>query len=86
MAANSIPEEIRQYRPSPCTEIKLINGHYYVYMYQSVRLLRRGDAVHAFSCMIFSFQKRTKFAFELCSLYPLPAKAYIDRIISFALR
>lgn len=38
MAANSIPEEIKQYRPGPCTEIKLISGHYYVYMYQSVRL------------------------------------------------
>ena len=65
MAANSIPEEIRQYRPSPCTEIKLINGYYYLYMYQSVRLLWRGDAVYAFSCMIFSFQKRTLFALRI---------------------
>ena len=38
MAVSSIPEEIKQYRPGPCTEVKLINGHYYVYMYQSVRL------------------------------------------------
>lgn len=38
MAGNSIPEEIKQHRPGPCTEIKLINGHYYVYMYQSVKL------------------------------------------------
>ena len=38
MAANSIPEEIKQYRPGPCTEVKLIGGHYYVYMYESVRL------------------------------------------------
>ena len=38
MAETRIPEEIRQYRPGPCTEIKLRNGHYYVYMYQSLRL------------------------------------------------
>ena len=38
MAGNRVPEEIKQYRPGPCTEIKLINGHYYVYMYQSLRL------------------------------------------------
>ena len=38
MAGSRIPEEIRQYRPGPCTEIKLINGHYYVYMYQSFHL------------------------------------------------
>lgn len=38
MGANKIPEEIKQHRPGPCTEIKLINGHYYVYMYQSMRL------------------------------------------------
>ena len=38
MAETRIPEEIKQYRPGPCTEIKLINGHYYVYMYQSQRL------------------------------------------------
>lgn len=38
MAETKIPEEIKQYRPGPCTEIKLINGHYYVYMYQSIRL------------------------------------------------
>lgn len=38
MAMSKIPEEIKQHRPGPCTEIKLINGHYYVYMYQSVHL------------------------------------------------
>ena len=38
MAETRIPEEIRQYRPGPCTEIKLINGHYYVYSYQSLQL------------------------------------------------
>lgn len=38
MAESRIPEEIKQYRPGPCTEIKLISGHYYVYMYQSLRL------------------------------------------------
>ena len=37
MAESRIPEEIRQFRPEPCTEIKLINGHYYVYRYSSVR-------------------------------------------------
>ena len=37
MIANKIPEEIKQHRPRPCTEIKLINGHYYVYMYHSMR-------------------------------------------------
>jgi len=38
MSSSRIPEEISKYRPGPCTEIKLINGHYYVYMYQSVHL------------------------------------------------
>ena len=38
MAASKIPEEIKIHRPGPCTEVKLINGHYYVYMYQSVQL------------------------------------------------
>ena len=38
MAKSTIPDEIKQYRPGPCTEVKLINGHYYVYMYQSVQL------------------------------------------------
>lgn len=38
MAKNRIPEEIKQYRPGPCTEVKFINGHYYVYMYQSKQL------------------------------------------------
>lgn len=38
MATSKIPEDISKYRPGPCTEIKCINGHYYVYMYQSVHL------------------------------------------------
>lgn len=38
MTSNRIPEEINQYRPGPCTEVKLINNNYYVYMYKSVRL------------------------------------------------
>lgn len=38
MASATIPEEIGRFRPGPCTEIKYINGHYYVYMYRSVRL------------------------------------------------
>jgi len=38
MSENRIPEEIKCYRPGPCTEIKPINGHYYVYMYCSTRL------------------------------------------------
>lgn len=38
MPASRVPDEIKQHRPGPCTEVKLINGHYYVYMYQSIRL------------------------------------------------
>jgi len=38
MSVSRIPVEISQYRPGPCTEIKYINGHYYVYMYKSVKL------------------------------------------------
>ena len=38
MAANKIPEEIKQCRPGPYTEVKLFNGHYYVYMYLSMRV------------------------------------------------
>lgn len=38
MPINPIPEDIKEYRPGPCTEVKLINGHNYVYMYQSLRL------------------------------------------------
>lgn len=38
MAESRIPEDIKQYRPGPCTEIKNISGHYYVYMYKSLRL------------------------------------------------
>ncbi len=38
MSTRKIPESIKQYRPGPCTEIKLISGHYYVYMYQSHQL------------------------------------------------
>ena len=37
MAESKIPDEIKQYRPGPCTEVKLISGHYYVYMYHSVQ-------------------------------------------------
>lgn len=33
-----IPEGIRKHRPGPCTEIKPISGHYYVYMYSACRL------------------------------------------------
>ena len=42
MAESKIPESIKQYRPGPCTEIKLIGGHYYVYMYGSQKL-KNGD-------------------------------------------
>ena len=38
MAESKIPKEIKRFRPVPCTEIKLISGHYYVYMYQSKKL------------------------------------------------
>ena len=38
MSAKRIPDSIKQYRPGPSTEVKLINGHYYVYMYHSIRL------------------------------------------------
>jgi len=38
MSETRIPEEIKCYRPGPCTEIKPINGHYYVYMYCSSHL------------------------------------------------
>ena len=38
MPSAKIPEDIRQFRPGPCTEIKLINGRYYVYMYQARKL------------------------------------------------
>ena len=38
MAKSSVPADISKYRPGPCTEIKLINGHYYVYMYSSAHL------------------------------------------------
>ena len=36
--SSKIPQEINQHRPGACTEIKHINGNYYVYMYTSVRL------------------------------------------------
>ena len=42
MAESKIPESIKQYRPGPCTEIKLIGGHYSVYMYQSQKLKTGG--------------------------------------------
>lgn len=35
---STIPQEINQFRPGACTEIKHINGKYYVYMYTSVKL------------------------------------------------
>ena len=38
MASKSIPDSISKFRPGPCTEIKKINGHFYVYMYSSVQL------------------------------------------------
>ena len=38
MTSNRIPDEISIHRPGPCTEVKLISGHYYVYMYKSVKL------------------------------------------------
>ncbi len=38
MAESRIPNDIKQHRPGACTEIKLINGHYYVYMYKSLQL------------------------------------------------
>lgn len=38
MASRRIPDSISQFRPGPCTEIKEINGHYYVYMYSSIQL------------------------------------------------
>ena len=36
MSESKIPENVKQFRPEPCTEIKLINGHYYVYRYRGV--------------------------------------------------
>ena len=38
MVAKRIPDSINQFRPGPCTEVKEISGHYYVYMYSSVLL------------------------------------------------
>lgn len=38
MASGRIPENVNKYRPGPCTEIKPIGGHYYVYMYSAVQL------------------------------------------------
>ena len=38
MKSSRIPEDVNKYRPGPCTEIKSIGGHYYVYMYNAVRL------------------------------------------------
>lgn len=35
---SKIPENVSKFRPGPCTEIKLISGHYYVYTYSSVKL------------------------------------------------
>lgn len=36
--ANKIPNNVNQFRPGPCSEIKQINNNYYVYMYKAVRL------------------------------------------------
>ena len=38
MSESRIPENVKCYRPEPCTEIKLISGHYYVYRYSAVQL------------------------------------------------
>ena len=38
MSSQTIPESVSRYRPGTCTEIKMISGHYYVYMYHSVQL------------------------------------------------
>ena len=38
MGKSTIPDEIKACRPGPCTEVKLIGGHYYVYKYESVKL------------------------------------------------
>ena len=38
MPAQTIPESVSRFRPGTCTEIKMISGHYYVYMYHSVQL------------------------------------------------
>ncbi len=35
---STIPENVRKFRPGPCTEIKKISGHYYVYSYHSIKL------------------------------------------------
>jgi len=35
---SSIPENVRKFRPGPCTEIKKISDHYYVYSYHSIKL------------------------------------------------
>lgn len=42
MAKPTIPDKIKQYRLEPCTEIKLIGGYYYVYMYH---FFQRPDGV-----------------------------------------
>ncbi len=40
MALRRVPEDVGKYRPGPCTKMKTINGHYYVYvyMYNTVQL------------------------------------------------
>ena len=38
MTQGKIPDDIKQYRPGRCTEVKLVNGHYYVYMYEAAKL------------------------------------------------
>ena len=36
--SSSLPENVSKFRPGPCTEIKQISGHYYVYSYRSIKL------------------------------------------------
>lgn len=38
MPEGKIPEKIKRYRPEKCSEVKFINGHYYVYRYKAVLL------------------------------------------------
>ena len=38
MTSKRIPDSVSKFRPGPCTEIKEIGGHFYVYMYSAVLL------------------------------------------------
>ena len=33
-----IPEDVLRFRPGTCTEVKCVNGNWYVYMYEAVML------------------------------------------------